>query len=97
VNALAGTNDGALDNTESRSPVHPNSNDEAPQIEMLSAVQFETLLANAGELSEAFAIRLWQGPGLLGGTEHGQVMSLSFSGILPALPLNGAGVALVAG
>jgi hypothetical protein len=77
VIALAGkTNDDDVLN-ESRSPVHPN--DEALHIETLSAVQFESLLASA-ELSEAFAIRLWQGTGLLGGTEHGQGLSLNLSG-----------------
>jgi hypothetical protein len=39
-------------------------------IEMLSATLFEDLLASS-EVSEAFAIRLWQGTGLLGGTMEG--------------------------
>jgi hypothetical protein len=74
VNALAGTNkDDVLEDTESS--VHPNEAREAINIETLPAVQFESLLASA-ELSEAFAIRLWQGTGLLGGTEHGQGLSL---------------------
>ena len=78
MNALAGTNkDDVLEDTESS--VHPNEAREAINIETLPAVQFESLLAGA-ELSEAFAIRLWQGPGLLGGTEHGQGLSLNLSG-----------------
>ena len=44
---------------------------ESLDIEMISSVQFEGLLASP-ELSEAFAIRLWQEAGLLGGTEHGR-------------------------
>jgi hypothetical protein len=44
-------------------------------IEMISATQYERLLGNPKELSEAFAIRLWQGPGLLGGMEHGRELS----------------------
>ena len=80
ANALAGTNNGdALDDTESLSSVHPSEDREAIDIEMLPAVQFESLLAGA-ERSEAFAIRLWQGTGLLGGTEHGQGLSLNISG-----------------
>jgi hypothetical protein len=79
VNALAGTNSDDAPDNESLSSVHPNEDREAIDIEMLPAVQFESLLAGA-ELSEAFAIRLWQGPGLLGGTEHGQGLSLNFSG-----------------
>jgi hypothetical protein len=78
VNALAGTNkDDVLEDTESS--VHPNEAREAINIETLPAVQFESLLASA-ELSEAFAIRLWQGTGLLGGAEHGQGLSLNLSG-----------------
>jgi hypothetical protein len=42
---------------------------QTPEIEMLSATLFEKLLASG--TSEAFAIRLWQGTGLLGGTTQG--------------------------
>ena len=77
ANALAGTNDdeassenedqSAVQN-ENESPEVEMSN-EPLDIEMISSVQFESLLASP-ELSEAFAIRLWQEAGLLGGTEH---------------------------
>ena len=40
----------------------------APSIEILSATQFESLLASTEVISSAFALRIWQGTGLLGGT-----------------------------
>ena len=82
ANALAGTNDdeaysekdelSAGVQNENESPdVEMISENESLDIEMISSVQFEGLLASP-ELSEAFAIRLWQEAGLLGGTEHGR-------------------------
>ena len=79
ANALAGTNDDEASSenedqsavqSENESPdVEMISENESLDIEMISSVQFEGLLASP-ELSEAFAIRLWQEAGLLGGTEH---------------------------
>ena len=79
ANALAGTNDDEASSenedqsavqSENESPdVEMISENESLDIEMISSVQFESLLASP-ELSDAFAIRLWQEAGLLGGTEH---------------------------
>ena len=85
ANALAGSlNDvGTLSEHEELSSVQNNENEPSSEtnIEMVSAVEFDCLLASA-ELSEAYALRLWQGTvGLLGGTEHGQEMSLEQPGI----------------
>jgi hypothetical protein len=80
ANALAGSNNSETSSEhEELSPVQNNAN-ESSDIAMISAVEFDCLLATA-ELSEAYALKLWQGTGLLGGTEHGQEMSLRKWGI----------------
>ena len=67
---------------------------EAPiAIEMLSASLFEKLLAGT-EASEAFAIRLWQGTGLLGGAVQGS--NLYLTGETPHVASIGAGVVGIA-
>jgi hypothetical protein len=87
ANALAGTNDDENFSIEEQSTGVQNENEsldaemstEPLDIEMISSVQFEKLLAST-ELSEAFAIRLWQEAGLLGGTEHGRESYSEHSG-----------------
>lgn len=62
-------------------------------IEMLSATSFEKLLAGP-EASTAFAVRIWQGQGLLGGTLQG--FSLNLTGETPHVASTGAGVVGIA-
>jgi len=72
--------------------------DSIPSIEILSATQFETLLAGT-EVSSAFALRIWQGTGLLGGTRLGyQELGQRHAGIAKHLivAIHGVGVVGVA-
>ena len=62
-------------------------------IEMLSATSFEKLLAGP-EVSTTFAVRLWQGQGLLGGTVQG--LNLQVTGETPHVAFTGAGVVGIA-
>ena len=62
-------------------------------IEMLSATSFEKLLAGP-EISTNFAVRIWQGQGLLGGTVQGSIMQVT--GETSFVAFMGAGVVGIA-